>query len=192
MQGELATILSPIDLTLRWYMPEEERPGDKTWVRAVFLKFHGSCASAGSPRSIREQAEPLGVAETEVSAGIVLPYSQMDCDRLRSVLAAGERPRPGEERRLGIAMGRLVAHELYHVLLQTTGHSQTGIAQAICSPASLLALSFRFEADELERIRTKYALAPRLHIASVARPALPGKESVAQKVVPQKTTFTAN
>jgi hypothetical protein len=182
MQEELGIILAPIDLNPHWYMPND-RPHGKTWVRAVFLSFHGSCAAIGSPDPLRVQNGLVNLAESAVSAGVVLPYSEMDCDRLRSLLAEQEAPDRGEDRRMGIAMGRLVAHELYHVLLQTTAHSATGIAQAVCTPGSLLARSFHFEAGELERIQVKYALAPRLHITAEAR---------VKSVNPQKTSFRAN
>jgi hypothetical protein len=35
------------------------------------------------------------------------------------------------------ALGRVVAHELYHTIARTTAHSQTGLARPTLSPAEL-------------------------------------------------------
>src|SRR5580658_1469108 len=45
----------------------------------------------------------------------------------------------------GQALARLLAHELYHVLNQTAGHAQTGIAKAQLTAAELVAERFQFD-----------------------------------------------
>jgi len=128
-------------------------------MRVLFLNFHGSCSTAasGDPTVSNETGASIELAQTAVYADRIMPYSEMNCDTLRAFIGTAQ-----PDQRMGIAMGRVVAHELYHVLLQTGRHSNKGIAKAIYSPAALLGRSLRFEAGELEKIREKYALAPRL------------------------------
>ena len=161
MQTELGSILAPTELHLRWLIQEPAQTGpSQTWLRAVFIRFHGACsAPPGSTVEALPDTDRITLAETSVSEGTVLPYTDTDCDRLRAFL--GERPEDiaGAEERLAVAMARVIAHELYHVLLQTTEHSKGGIARAAHTPAALLGQSLRFESGELERIRRKYSLA---------------------------------
>jgi hypothetical protein len=49
----------------------------------------------------------------------------------------------------GRALARLLAHELYHVLVQTTAHAQAGVAKAQLTAAELLANRFQFEGSAL-------------------------------------------
>ena len=79
-------------------------------------------------------------------------------------------------------MGRLLAHELYHLLLQTRTHSATGIAKAVYTPKALLAPSLRFEHGELERI---LALC-----SDAAGPKKTGPPSVS--AITQKISLSAN
>jgi hypothetical protein len=162
MQTELSSILAPTDLHLRWLIGEPKQlPGADPrgpWVRAVFIRFHGECSSM--PKSATELSAGRGritLAETEVSDGRVLPYTETDCDRLRAFLGSHSEYSVGAQERLGTAMARVLAHELFHVLLQTTEHSKGGIARAAHTPAALLGQSLRFEGGELERIRRLYS-----------------------------------
>jgi hypothetical protein len=155
-------ILYPLNLHLKWFMPGETSPlASETWMRTVFLRFHGACTTIPAENSYDRPMDSgrITLAQTAVSEGTILPYTDTDCDRLRNFLAEGKPAAPGEESRLGIAMARVLAHELYHVLLQTPEHSKRGIARAIYTPAALLGQSLRFESGELEKIRAKYSLA---------------------------------
>jgi hypothetical protein len=77
----------------------------------------------------------------------VLPYSQVLCDQVRRVLPdvefAVDRARGNLV--LGRALGRVVAHELYHVLLGTTHHQSDGLAKGVQSPGDLTSADFSFE-----------------------------------------------
>lgn len=152
METELGAILLPAGLQLRWF-DAHASPGAETRQDVVF-RFHGSCAA--SPGTPSERSDFVTLAETRVSDGRILPYTETDCDRLRGFLATAQPSPAGEESRLGRAMGRLLAHELYHFLLQTSRHGNEGIAKAVHTPAALLARSLRFTDDEIERIRSVF------------------------------------
>jgi len=55
---------------------------------------------------------------------------------------------------LGLAMGRVVAHELYHVLANVTAHATLGLARAV-EPLDDLVSAHRisFSAESVEAIR---------------------------------------
>jgi len=168
MEAELHLILSPSKLHLQWFMPNQIS-GPEIWLGKMMLRFHGTCAAfRGDPVSYddpvsrgnpMDTGERISLAHTTVAHGAIQPYSEMNCDSLRAFLAEAEAGLPGEEGRLGRAMGRVLAHELYHFLLQTRTHSSRGIAKAVYTPAALLGRSLRFENGELERIRVRYASA---------------------------------
>ena len=57
-------------------------------------------------------------------------------------------------------MARVVAHELYHVLMRTTEHARAGVARSCFSSSDLLAERFEFEAATLARLRQRTDTAP--------------------------------
>jgi hypothetical protein len=160
MERELTKILLPAHLRLRWFMPNESSGAEK-WLGKMTLQFHGSCAAIPFETDIAAGKHPysslIPLADTPIEAGAILPYSETNCDRVRAFISTEEPASPGEETRLGIAIGRVLAHELYHFLLQTRIHSTTGIAEAVYTPKALLGRSLRFEHGELARIVSLFA-----------------------------------
>jgi hypothetical protein len=57
-----------------------------------------------------------------------MPYSEVKCDEVVKTVPAGGAL--GQEAALGRAMGRVLAHELYHILARTTRHATDGLAKA--------------------------------------------------------------
>jgi hypothetical protein len=55
----------------------------------------------------------------------------------------------------GRAMARVVAHELYHVLLKTADHAHAGIARSCFTAEDLLTEHFEFEGATLAKLRTE-------------------------------------
>jgi ubiquinone biosynthesis protein UbiJ len=62
------------------------------------------------------------------------------CDAIRKLIGQELAGKPSVERDelLGRAIGRVMAHELYHVLLRTTSHGGQGLAAPSQSVAELL------------------------------------------------------
>lgn len=153
MKRELAEVL-PV-FSVHWVLQgQTERPS--TYRRVVTITFHGSC-KASAPATA-EPVDDAGVTlgETHTSEGAILPFSEIDCDRVRGFLDAADSNQAGRESRLGRATGRVLAHELYHVLLDTSEHGKKGIAKAVHTPAALLSRSLRFEQGELDLISSRY------------------------------------
>lgn len=95
--------------------------------------------------------EILVLGSTAVQDGQVLPYGQVFCDALRRVLPVAEFDidRTRGDAILGRAAGRVLAHELYHILKQTTHHPATGIAKAFQNSDKLTSADFSFDVPSL-------------------------------------------
>jgi cytochrome c553 len=55
----------------------------------------------------------------------------------------------------GRAVGRVVAHELYHIFGNTWDHGSAGVGEATFSARDLLSDDFRFQAHEVHVLRTR-------------------------------------
>jgi hypothetical protein len=58
---------------------------------------------------------------------------------------------------LGRAIGRLIAHEIYHMLMQTREHTRNGISKPCFSAADLTANRFEFEDAALAQLQRSQA-----------------------------------
>ncbi len=142
MQQEVDRLLKPAGLSLRWRLAGENQ-GRETFAGLVVLNFKGICKADGVPRpsdDFGSMGETRALASTQVLRGRVLPYSDVECDELRKALAflAPGSGRLERQTALGRAMGRVVAHELYHILASTTSHAETGLAKATHSLSELV------------------------------------------------------
>ena len=143
MQKEAAVVLDKVDIKLAWRLLSENR-GNEPFDRLAVVKFTGTCACGGFLHPTREV---LVLGSTLVASGQVLPYSEVHCDQVRRVLpdvefAADRRQGDAD---LGRALGRVLAHELYHVLTGTTHHSASGAAKLLQSPEDLRSNEFSFD-----------------------------------------------
>jgi hypothetical protein len=82
--------------------------------------------------------------ENDYSAVIRLPFGDIDCSALNTFLSPSLWRVPDKDREsvYARAVARLMAHELYHVIAQTTSHARSGVAEL---------LSDRFEFTESTR-----------------------------------------
>jgi hypothetical protein len=132
MAREAAHILKQSGVVLRWRVgvPTQSVSG-----LLVVVKLVGHCDMDGSPAFL----EPGPLGWSHVVNGSVLPFSDLACDNLRgavqSAIADGN-PQRGNVL-LGRAMGRVLAHELYHIVADTSEHGREGVAQASLTPREL-------------------------------------------------------
>ncbi len=132
MKRAVESILKPSGIQLAWRFTSANR-GTETFANFAVLKFHGQCRADAprSPSDFGTLGETRTLASTSVSAGRVLPFSKVECDQVRKALNF-VRPGSGALQRdqaLGLALGRVVAHELYHILARTVSHASEGLAQ---------------------------------------------------------------
>ena len=137
MRAEVERLIKPSGLEVNWRKLADNR-GLEAFGRVVVLRFKGSC---GTPEAAEEPAGGSSVlALSKVLKGTVLPFGEIECDQVRSALSYMDPEAGFVERQmaLGLALGRVVAHELYHMLAQTTAHAKSGLAKASQSLPDLI------------------------------------------------------
>jgi hypothetical protein len=127
-EHETASILSPMGDPIAWRPMEEGNSWQPTAQLAV-LTFLGDC-NALSVELHRSNLRALGI--THLSDGEIIPFSEIDCDSIHEVVDGRLTKLTDKERKtmFARAMGRVVAHELYHILAHTSRHTPVGIAKA--------------------------------------------------------------
>jgi hypothetical protein len=151
IQDEVARIMSPMGLTFRWTSLADNK-GNELSVKLAVLHFTGHCDLA-HPAAPHPRSSALGW--TYVEDGVILPFSDIDCDGIRNFLQ-GEllaKPKEEQEESFGRAIGRVLTHELYHIFVNTTRHGSNGVAKPYYSVQELLSKDFHFEQKESQELR---------------------------------------
>lgn len=147
MKAELDTIMLPFNLRFDW-RSLESADGHEVVAEVVVVNFQGACLTDAM---IPSGASAGALGSTHMVDGQVLPYADVNCDRIRELMHHNlVLSHPAErEGLLGRAVARVLAHELYHVLAHTTKHASQGIAKASYTRAELAAERLRFDETQL-------------------------------------------
>jgi hypothetical protein len=147
MDREAAHILKRSGISLR---SRVGAPAQAVNGLLVVVKLQGRCDMDGATAFL--EPGPLGWAH-EVD-GAMIPFSDLACDNLRgavqAAIADGNRVRGNVL--LGRAMGRVLAHELYHIVADTAQHGRAGVAQKALTPRELTSGSLELRASELKAV----------------------------------------
>jgi hypothetical protein len=121
----------------------------------VVIELRGVCEAPQLAAPVESLMAGASLASTAVADGKVLPYSRLECENLTRLLAPSLAKESTGKRDYfyGRAMGRLVAHELFHVLIGTRDHDGAGIAKRSFSAKEILADHFEFELTALDKLR---------------------------------------
>lgn len=154
MQREIQQLLKPAGIRIELRLLSQIN-SDSAFDDLVLFRFKGNCERVIDPRLIDERG-PLGFAHT--ADGAIQPFGEIACN---SVRRAVESALWGDQRRVrdelfGRALGRVVAHELIHMIGNTSTHAKGGVFKPSLSGSQLIAdhmeLS-REDADLLRRAR---------------------------------------
>jgi hypothetical protein len=159
MKRELAQLMQTAGYSPEWFDASTPIPSSGVPLLAV-VGFDGSCSlPPGGAYGPAETGNLGRLASTAVSNGHVLPFISVDCNKLTNLLAPSLASEPAArgDYLYGRALARVVAHELYHALLDTPCHSRNGIAKAAFTARDLLSVGFAFEEDSLVRLETRAA-----------------------------------
>jgi hypothetical protein len=137
MQLEAERLLKDSGVSLDWRISNQLSPYE-SFPRLAVVKMRGRCEMTGILVGAGEAEVLLGV--TYKSDGHVIPFSEVKCDAVRATLAAAHLPSNPEVRDLlfGRALGRVLAHELQHVLNRSGTHTESGVTQKYLSAARLI------------------------------------------------------
>jgi hypothetical protein len=151
LHQELSLIMGPIGLDFEWR--DLASAGYEVSTELAVVSFLGHCDTGGmNARSRFEGA----LGWTHMSDGQLLPFTDVNCDRVREftqngllALRAGER-----DAQYGRALARVLAHELYHIFANTTHHGAMGVAKECYSLADLMSLDFQFREKEIHLLQS--------------------------------------
>ncbi len=151
LQEELGNIMTPLGLGFQWSSLADNK-GSEVSVQLAIVHFRGIC-DTGDLKPFSEHPGALGW--THITDGVILPFSDVDCSRVRAFVQRDLLALPKEERppAFGRAVARVLAHELYHIFANTTHHGSWGIAKPSYSVQELLSDSFLFEKKECDKLR---------------------------------------
>lgn len=149
MQREAGQILKASGIRLDWRSRSEA--ADSTFNDLVVMTFKGSCVFNPLPVVVDE----LGpYAITRVTGGEVQPFGEVDCDHvvssLHTAMTSGDYSRA--DALLGRALGRVVAHELVHMLTKSRQHAREGLEKAALSPRQLISESLPLSEFDIDRL----------------------------------------
>ena len=155
MQTEVASIMAPMGMHFEWRDLAASN-GRQVSVELAVISFKGRCNVANLlPRN----ANPGPLGWTHISDGVILPFADVDCEAVRNfiqrrLLAVRTEDRPQV---FGRALGRVLAHELYHIFANTTRHGSEGVGREFYSVQDLVTADFHFQARETMALKTSKA-----------------------------------
>jgi len=146
LESELNAIMEPAGLRFDWRSIGADNSAAAT--ELVVVNFLGRC---DVDRLQPLEVMPGALGWTHVSDGVVLPFSDIDCTAVRGFLQRDllARPPAFREEIYGRALGRVLAHELYHVLAGTSAHGACGVAKSGFTVVDLMTRGFTFETAAL-------------------------------------------
>jgi hypothetical protein len=153
---ELASLMHGMGVHVDWWDSAKSPGSAPPGASLIVADFKGTCSvPERSPVQSAEDVRALpALADTSISDGHILPFAHVNCEALSRFIGPILAHQPGAqwERLLGRAIGRLLAHETYHIVVQTRDHASSGIAKAGFSTADLLAERFEFEPAAMAKL----------------------------------------
>jgi hypothetical protein len=168
MERESGLILRSSGVQLDWHILGDDPYA--SYRDLVVMTFTGACQYESlAPRF--DEPGPMGVTHTV--DGEILPFGEVDCNRVvssaLSAMSGADFPRP--DLLIGRAMGRVVAHELVHMLTKSGQHGTEGVEKSSLSGRQLIAATLSLSAFDIARLKDRpvHSSLP-VHAASAAFP----------------------
>jgi hypothetical protein len=150
MKRELTSLMHTAGYRVEW-------GGESHSPYLAVVELTGPCAlSAGYPGR-EAPASTAALASTNVTDGQVLPFASVNCAVLTRSLSNALAHDVAAQRDYyyGRALARVIAHELYHILMRTTEHSRNGVSRSCFTTADLVSERFEFEGAVLAQMRPR-------------------------------------
>ena len=142
MKRETASILKPAGFIFDWHLRNEV--GHSSYPNLILVKLKGECLMDPFLRSHPVRG-PLAYSHTTRTS--VMRFADIQCDAVSSLVG------PADNVLFGRALGRVLAHELWHILGNTLAHGENGIAQRALSAEQLISGRLDLDPADLERFR---------------------------------------
>jgi hypothetical protein len=153
MQRELEALMQAAGYSVTWKIPGN--PSDEGDSVIAVVELRGSCKPPEAGAFVKPVENGASLASTAVDGGHILPFSWINCETLTQMLAPSLAGVKSKQRDFlyGRAMGRLLAHELYHMLANQREHVGSGVGKPSFSAKDVLGERFTFEESALARFR---------------------------------------
>ena len=150
MKRESGQILHSSGVDLDWRVLGEDPFA--SYSDLVVMTFRGACEyEPAAP--IYDELGPLALTRT--TNGEVQPFGEVDCDRVvssaRTAMSGNDYSRG--DLLIGRAMGRVVAHELVHMLTKSGQHGTEGVEKRALSGRQLIAPTLPLSAFDIARLK---------------------------------------
>lgn len=150
MERETEGILKSSGLHLDWRFAGEA--AHETFDDLVVVQFKGACKVEPIPY-VYDELGPL--AFTYSADGTVQPFTQVSCDKVaatvRSAMWGGDFHRA--DLLFGRALGRVLAHELVHMLTASAQHGHEGVQKPALSGRELITGTLLLSPADIARLR---------------------------------------
>jgi hypothetical protein len=154
MKRETQGILKDARVHLDWIAREDAV--NNSFADLVVVRFKGTCELPPPP--LYDELGEIGpLASTFETDGQVQPFSEVSCDRVGAFVRSGLRGRDFQKADLliGRALGRVVAHELVHMLTGAKEHSHEGVFKPGLTVEQLVAGELPLSPGDIERLRAR-------------------------------------
>jgi len=150
MKAEVEKILKSSGVSVDWRTRDEA--ADATFNDLVVMSFKGACVFNPMP-VVYDELGPYAITRT--TGGEVQPFGEVDCDHVASSLhkAISGEDFARADQLLGRALGRVVAHELVHMLTKSKQHGREGVEKAALSARQLIAETLPLSAFDIDRLQ---------------------------------------
>jgi hypothetical protein len=150
MERESGYILKSTGVKLEWRTLGQDPFA--SYDDLVVMSFKGACEFEPAPPRYDELG-PLAITRT--TNGEVQPFGEVDCDRVvntaKSAMSGADYSRA--DMLIGRALGRVVAHELVHMLTKSGVHGSEGVEKPALSGKQLIAGALPLSAFDIDRLR---------------------------------------
>jgi hypothetical protein len=154
MEQEASSLLRDTGVQIDWRMRSTVSAGEE-FADLVSLHVRGSCSMDTEPLSV-DEGGPL--AKAYAANGVVLHFGEVECDRVKAVLLRTIEGSPcwRPDFVLGRALGRVVAHEMYHILGNEMGHTQDGVTRKNLTGRDLAGDAAFFPSKASQRVSQQF------------------------------------
>ncbi|MDQ2840313.1 MAG: hypothetical protein M3Y72_04590 [Acidobacteriota bacterium] len=138
LQQQLQTVLGAVGLKLDVRERQQTAPHEQFSDLFVF-RMKGYCSMNALP--IGALSDERGALAMAYSAdGEILPFGEVECDRIRESLqrVLGRGNPEQYQSAFGSALGLVMAHEIYHMLAHSALHTRQGLTKESLSARELL------------------------------------------------------
>jgi hypothetical protein len=118
LQREGQSIMAPVGSRFQW-LELAASDGKQVAVELAVMEFKGHCDVTGL---LPHDSNPGPLGWTHLSEGVILPFAMVDCSAVRTFIQRELMNLPDAGEAFGGALGRVLAHEAYHVFANTAQH----------------------------------------------------------------------